>query len=55
MNETNQETSVMNRFENSPMTPRKLWTEPVVTVIDLRAARNGAPSTVSDSGNNNRS
>lgn len=57
MNETNRETSVMNekRLENSPMTPRKTWTEPVVTVIDLRSARNSMPATVSDSGNNNRS
>jgi|SwirhisoilCB2_FD_contig_21_67167809_length_367_multi_6_in_0_out_0_1 hypothetical protein len=45
----------MNSLKNSPMTAKKLWTEPAVTVIDLRSARNGAPATVSDSGANNRS
>lgn len=44
-----------NRFENSPMKPKKVWIKPTVTIIDLQSARNGHPAITSDSGNNNRS
>ena len=41
------------RFENPPT--KKVWIEPVVTAIDLRLARHGATSTISDSGKNSKS
>jgi hypothetical protein len=45
----------LEKSEISPIDSKKLWTAPVITVIELRAARNGMPAVVSDSGNNNRS
>jgi hypothetical protein len=45
----------LNKSENSPMTPKKVWTEPIVTVIDLHSARHGNPSPISDSGANSKS
>jgi hypothetical protein len=45
----------LKKSENSPIDSKKLWTAPVITVIDLGSARNGAPATNSDSGSNHRS
>lgn len=44
-----------NRFENSPVKMKKIWTKPAVTAVDLRSARQGGPAVNSDSGSNHRS
>jgi hypothetical protein len=40
---------------NLEKSPKKTWSAPSVTVIDLRSAQGGASSTVSDAGSNHKS
>lgn len=41
--------------ESNVKTKKQVWTEPVVTVIDLDSARHGSASVDSDSGSNHKS
>ena len=44
---------IQKNLENSQT--KKVWTRPTVTTVDLRLARHGSSSTISDSGSNAKS
>jgi hypothetical protein len=45
----------MNHIKLLNTPNKKIWTEPALTVIELRSARSGHPAAASDSGTNHRS
>ncbi len=39
---------IQNTNVDSPMTPKKTWTQPVIKVISLNSAKNGGPAQIND-------